>query len=270
MSSAHKQQGFSHVLLMVVVVVVLGVAGFALFKVMKSEQNAGTSNSTDADGSNSDGPAPLKNIGFNLGPYDPATQRAGDVLFSQDLARALTSDPIYQKMIWADYGLQDIRSPNDPTKRNVQPTIYLPLGTKVLAPIDGVVVKVEKLYSNDWTIWFGRDKDDTWNYETEHVDNPVVKAGDKVTAGQVVAEVSSFSSKNIPGFGLYELGLFHPENNEPTHHCPFRYMDKSVKAKTQAYLMALYQEWEKYLGTEVYDENSYVMPGCAIDTPAKG
>jgi biotin carboxyl carrier protein len=213
---------------------------------------------------------PSKSIGFNLDYYDPAASTAGDFHFTPALAKTITSEPIYQNMIWSDYGIQDNRSPDDPTKRNVQPTFILPLGTKVLAPVDGDVTKVEKLYSGDYTIWYSKDTKSTWSYETEHVNNPLVKVGDKVKAGQVVAEVSTYNSRNHPGFGTLEIGLFHPENNEPTHHCPFKYLDESIRQETFAKITAFYKAWEEYLGKDVYNDAIYVMPGCQIDTPAKG
>ena len=216
-------------------------------------------------------PAPLKSIGFRLDYYDPATQRAGDFHFTKELAQVLSGDPIFQKLIWSDYGIQDVRSPNDPSKRNVQPTFILPLSTKVLAPIDGVVIRVETLYSKDWTIWFASSMEDTWSYETEHVSKPNVKIGDNVTAGQVVAEVSPHGSEHTRGFGILEIGLFHPLNNQPTHWCPFEHLGSSVKDDINKKIVALYAAWEKYLGDpSVYNHKSYPTPGCATLEPTKG
>lgn len=229
------------------------------------------SSAQEATSTTNDQPAPLKNLGFFLDLYDPTTQKAGDLHFTPELKKILTSDPIYQKQVWRDYGIQDIRSPDDPTKRNVQPTFYLPLGTKVLAPIDGVVTKVETLYSNDYTIWFSSNKKSTWSYETEHVKNVTVKVGDTVTAGQVVAEVSDYETHNTPGYGLIELGLFHPQNNEPTHWCPFEYLDSSVKEETNGKILSVYKGWEEFMNdASIYDEVNYALPGCATLEPTKG
>lgn len=221
--------------------------------------------------SRSDEPAPLKNIGFNLTAYDSSTNKAGDFEITDALKKIVTSDPIYGKQAWRDYGIQDVRSPNDPTKRNVQPTFYLPIGTKVLAPIDGVVTKVETLYSNDSTIWYSTSAESTWSYETEHVKNVQVKVGDTVTAGQVVAEVSDYDTRNTPGYGLVELGLFHPVNNEPTHWCPFEHLDASVKDQTLKNISSVYAAWESFVGdTTIYNESSYALPGCATLEPTNG
>lgn len=256
----------------ILVIIVIGAVSLVGWQLWFAKQKNGIETlTTIVTISNEDKPPKLKNIGFSLDYYNPATNRAGDFHFTKELAQVLSGDPIYQKLIWSDYGIQDNRSPNDPTKRNVQPTFYLPLGTKVLAPIDGEVTMVEMLYSKDYTIWFSENKKSTWSYEMEHVINPVVKVGDKVKAGQVVAEVSTHGSEHHPGFGIVEIGLFHPLNNEPTHWCPFVHFDDSIKDEMNKKILAFYIAWETYLGDDsVYNNANYPVPGCATLEPVKG
>lgn len=122
--------------------------------------------------------------------------------------------------------------------RNPQPTFYAPLGTQVLAPVTGTVSAVKKLYSGDYTIMIknGRSFGEIW--ETEHVINPVVKAGDRVTAGQHIALVSDYDSRWTPGIGLVELGLLRG-GNPPQHLCPFESIAGSKKQEIAAQLAAL-------------------------------
>lgn len=265
MSLTRKIFFFIALPLVLIFLIVFGLNAF------KSSSNPQVSTKEPETTELQDKPAPLKNIGFNLDYYNEATKKAGDLHFTAELSRILSSDPIYQKQVWRDYGIQDIRSPNDPTKRNVQPTFYLPLDTKVLAPIDGVVTKVETLYSDDYTIWFAVNSKSEWSYETEHVKNVTVKVGDRVTASQVVAEVSDYSTKNTPGFGLVELGLFKQINGEPAHWCPFEYLDSTIKEETLKKITSIYIGWEKFMGdTTIYNESTYAMPGCATLEPTKG
>lgn len=264
----HHQAGFAiiELILILVVVVAIGFIGYSAYNKI-SDKNTSNEFGLSSD----DQPPALKNVGFNLDYYDPATSRAGDFHFTQALAEVLNGDPIYQKLIWSDYGIQDNRSPNDPTKRNVQPTFRLPLGTKVLAPIDGEVTRVETLYSGDYTIWFAENPKADWSYEMEHVIKPIIKVGDKVTAGQVVAEVSTHGSEHHPGFGIVEIGLFHPLDNEPTHWCPFVHFEDSIKDEMNKKILSLYGAWETYLGDDsVYDNADYPTPGCATLEPTKG
>ena len=266
-----QQKGFAALEIIIILIVVGVIVAVGLSVVSKKSGNPISSLINPTESSDKDEPPKLKNIGFNLDYYDPATNRAGDFHFTKALASVLSGDPIYQKLIWSDYGIQDNRSPNDPTKRNVQPTFRLPLGTKVLAPIDGEVTRVEVLYSKDYTIWFAEDDKATWSYEMEHVINPTVKVGDKVTAGQVVAEVSTHGSEHHPGFGIVEIGLFHPLNNEPTHWCPFANLDDSIKDEMNKKILGLYTAWEAYMNDPtIYNEASYPIPGCATLEPSKG
>ena len=106
------------------------------------------------------------------------------------------------------------------------------MGTKVRSLVDGVVTNVPLLYSNDYSIMVATNSKSQWQYETEHVTNPLVKVGDTVTAGQVIAEVSPHSKDGNSGFGMVEIGIL-KGGNPPQHICPFAYLDPSVKDDIQ-------------------------------------
>ncbi|MBI4175273.1 M23 family metallopeptidase [Candidatus Berkelbacteria bacterium] len=201
-------------------------------------------------------PLLLKSIGFTLEAYDPATERAGDLLF--------TKTKLQFDRLWMDFGftIPAAVSASGLDKQNPQPTFIVPLGTKVRSLVDGVVVEVKQLSSNDWTVMVAQDTRSSWIYETEHVVNPVVAVGDRVTAGQVVAEAGNFNNNAPAGFGIFEIGLLHG-GNPPEHVCPFAYLDASVKDDIQAQIRSLYQTWEAYVGDPtLYDEASMPLPGC--------
>lgn len=203
-------------------------------------------------------PLLLGSLGFNLEDYDASTGRAGDILFTN------TKLPFDQ--IYSPYGQQDPRSPNDPSKRNPQPTVILPLGTKVSSIVTGEVVEVKELYSGDMTVWVAKDKNSSYFYETEHIKNPTVSVGDKVVAGQIIGEVSDYDSHNNPGFGLIEIGILRSstDGGVPEHICPLNYLDPSIKTKTLDSLTKLYVAWNEYLGKEVYNYSTYATPGCVV------
>lgn len=201
-------------------------------------------------------PLKLKSIGITLGKYDPKTGKAGDIVFTNKNLEQSNG------LIFYDYGM--VAEANSAAERrlNPQPTFILPLGTKVHSLVDGVVVNIPKLYSNDYSIQVGSSKDSQWLYETEHVINPLVKVGDAVKAGQVIAEVSPHDSQYHPGFGLYEIGILHA-GNPPTHVCPFDYLDESIKSSVLANLTDFYKSWESYRNDQtLYDESKHVVPGC--------
>ncbi len=155
-------------------------------------------------------------------------------------------------------------------KSNPQPTFVVPLGTKVLSLVDGVVAAIPTLWSGDFSVQVTQDgKMQKWIYETEHLINPQVKVGDKVTAGQVVGEVSNFNSGAPPGYGTVEIGIL-KGGQKPEHVCPFLYLDDSIKDDTFTKMKNLFRDWEEYTGnTSLYDE-SLPVPGCLTLVPIEG
>lgn len=73
-----NQDGFAMIFGIILVVIVIGAMSFAGWKIWSSEkQKDGTGiSSTKETTSREDVPPKLKNIGFNLDYYDPATNRA--------------------------------------------------------------------------------------------------------------------------------------------------------------------------------------------------
>src|SRR3990167_2404096 len=195
------------------------IGGIVLWKLQAPHQE--TAQTAQMRQTNPDEPPLLlKGIGVTLAEYDPATNKAGDFVF--------TKQKLQFDRIWMDYGFSIPASSAGAAKRNPQPTFILPLGTKVRALVDGIVVDVPKLYSGDYSVMVAPDMKSRWRYETEHVINPTVKIGDRVAAGQVIAEVSDYDSRNTPGFGLVEIGIL-KGGSPPQHLCPFQYLDPSIK-----------------------------------------
>jgi biotin carboxyl carrier protein len=247
----NNQKGFGFVEIIIIAVVLLGI-GFVIWRVMSAN---GSNSASDASKSDV---FVMKSIGFNLDYYNESTNHAGEMMF--------TKLPLQFDQIWGDFGQQDPRTPNDPTKRNPQPTYILPLGTTVQSLVDGTVSKVEELYSGDFTIWVTPNGNDQLNFETEHVSDPSVKLGDKVTSGQVIAEVSPHDSDHHPGFGVLEIGVLGRSGDRPSHTCPYQYLDASVKDDIYKKITALHAAWEKYLGKDVYGD-TFALPGCVSLEP---
>ncbi len=157
-----------------------------------------------------------------------------------------------------------------PAKYNPQPTFIVPLGTPVRSLVDGVVANMPTLWSGDISIQVTKDgKMQKWVYETEHVRNPKVKVGDRVSAGQAIAEVGSFGSGGPDGFGTVEIGIL-KGGNPPQHVCPFAYLDESIKTETLKKLTSLFKAWEEYTGDQsLYSENNPI-PGCLTLEPIDG
>lgn len=209
-------------------------------------------------------PLLLKSVGIDLGEYDAAHQTVGDLAF--------TKKKLQFGVLFSEFGftIPADQTRNGQAKENPQPTWLVPLGTKVHALVDGVVVHVTKLYSDDYSVMVATDSKSRWMYETEHIINLLVKEGDVVKAGQVIGEVSPHSSEGNSGYGMVEIGILRG-GNPPQHVCPFAYLDPSVKSRIQGQLLGYYRAWEAYVGdTSRYDEVAQPTPGCLTLEPLSG
>jgi|Napbiome12C3dose_1001474.scaffolds.fasta_scaffold00004_145 murein DD-endopeptidase MepM/ murein hydrolase activator NlpD len=206
-------------------------------------------------------PVKIKGIGVNLDYYNPETKMAGDVRFK---GQDFDFKPSFEEFgIWREPvgGFEGSFNP--------QPMWSVPKGTKVHALVDGFVKDVPKLYSGDYSVVVVTSMDSRWTYETEHVNNPIVKPGDFVKAGQVVAEASTANSNG--DWAWFEIGIGRGTQNsweKPKHVCPFAYLDDSIKEKTLKKITALMTEWEKFANKpNGYNQSKMPIPGClTLDT----
>ena len=181
----------------------------------------------------------------------------------------------------ADFGFLDGEGTEN-ERRNPQPTFHVPLGTPVLAPIDGMVSEVKMLYSGDYTIMFvGSAGDRSIAWETEHVEAVLVNPGDVVRAGQPVASVSNYlctySKKQFGndsycglGIGLVELGYL-VGGAVPRHYCPFGTLtDPTAIGRIESELSNARSAIEQLAGKRLFDTENWVTPNCIIDEPIEG
>ena len=146
-------------------------------------------------------------------------------------------------------------------KSNPQPTYVVPLGTPVRSLVDGIVAAIPTLWSGDYSIQVTADgKMQKWVYETEHIINPKVKVGDRVTAGQIIGEASTFDRGAPAGYGTVEIGIL-KGGQTPEHVCPFAYLDDSVRDEIFSKMKNLFQTWEDYTGNQALYPDSEI-PGC--------
>lgn len=208
----------------------------------------------------------IKHLGLNIAPYNPATGMAGDLKFIKSKLGG-TDRPLSE----FGYIIPGANTSTGRDKPNPQPTFSAPLGTKVHSIVDGEVVRIETLYSNDVSIMVASSKESPWIYELEHVINPTVKVGDRVKAGDIVAEVSTHDSQHYPGIGIVEIGILHGQNNgrPPEHVCPFQYLDPSVKDTLHQQIRDLQASWEAYRGDTTIHGNDPIA-GCKSLDPIEG
>jgi len=208
----------------------------------------------------------IENIGLEIDFFYNETNKAGD--FEFDTFVYPRGQEIYNHKIFYDYG--DMSTDDNGTvKLEPQPMFIAPLGTKIHAITSGVVSSISTLYSNDYTIHVIKPQNPKWTYEHEHVINVTVEIGDKVIAGQIIAEISDYNQwlKN-DGYGVFDIGILTTENGMPVHHCPFMYLNESVKQDYFEKINALYESWERYTdNSSLYNEDEYAIPGCITLDP---
>lgn len=267
------QNGFAAILVMVVAALVLSVSAFLLLRPASNNRENPKSKTIQSESKNPESPKifpdsnepplKLKSIGVNLDYYDPKTGKAGDFKF--------TKAKLQFNRLFMGYGFFIPASSTSPDKKNPQPTFILPLGTPVRSLVDGIVADIPTVWSGDYSIQItDTGKLERWIYETEHVLNPKVKVGDKVRAGQIIAEVSNFDRGAPEGFGAVEIGLLHGGGDGPPEHvCPFAYLDDSIKEETFAKMRDFFKSWEEYLSIHtLYEESN--TPGCLTQGPIEG
>lgn len=252
--------------LIISIVLVLCIATYLLFFKEKSENKQEgniISNIVNDIKDSNDQTLYIKNLPINIEKYDKKTLKAGDMKFS--------NMKLEFNVMYFDYGYMVPANSVGPAKRNPQPTFIAPIGTKVKSIVDGVVVNIPKLYSNDYSVMVAKSKNSNMIYELEHVINPTVKVGDTVKAGDIVAEVSDYDSRNTPGYGLVEIGILVGGGNNPPHHlCPYLYLDPSSKDEIFSTLQQLYSDWNEFKGKNIYKLSDYKTIGCITEDQIEG
>ena len=255
-----NQSGFAHILI-VIMVIVIGLVSYAAFRTFQEKSSTYTSQNVQDKAMSSK--VKIKSMPVDIGTYDPVSKRSGDLVFPE---KKLPEG--VQPVLFSEFGykMPGNSANNFLSQASPQPTFIVAPNTKIKAMIDGQVVSVSKLYSNDYSIHM-KGKGSDLIFEHEHVIKPLVKEGDTVKAGTIIATASDYDARNLLGLGVFEMGLL-KGGNPPIHLCIFDYLDESIKQDTFNKISALKKSWEEYPGdTSLYDESSTAIPGCINRDP---
>lgn len=220
--------------------------------------------------SSRDIPAVIENWGIEAAKYDPATGYAGVMKIKGVTPPQFPNpkDTLMYSLIVGTYGAQ-LEGRLDP-----QLELFAPLGTKVISMVTGTVCGVPKLYSNDFSVRIAPPNTPCQGdaaailFEHEHLINPVVKPGDRVTAGQQIGEVSDYKKAWTEiGFGIIELGVAFTKSgsDRPWHACPTKYLAPSRADELKAVMASILQGWmDARNDPTMYDLAKQNPVGCEI------
>jgi hypothetical protein len=196
-----------------------------------------------------EGPPAIYGIGISLEPWDEETNSAGDVSF----------DGLqYEDRVFIEFGGYHAGEPN------VHPTFIIPLGAQIRAVSDGIVYWRKTLDDNDYDICVYRHEGDEWCITYEHVMNPRVEDGDTVKTGDVIGEAGRINE--FTESGKFDLKVWKGGSQTVLDYCPYMLFDESVKEEMQAKISMFASDWESFSGNDVYDEEDWIVPGCAAET----
>jgi murein DD-endopeptidase MepM/ murein hydrolase activator NlpD len=188
----------------------------------------------------------IHGLGVNFGPWDPATNRAGDFLFKAE-----------QTKVFLEFGAK-VGAGGGGTKELPTFEYKIDKNALVAAVAEGRIVRFEyQSDTQDYEILAQSIADPVWSVGYDHIKNIRVAMGDTVLAGTVLGN---------PGTRDAELGRFEiMVNNYATglSYCPFCVFDPDSVEVVQSRVRRHMTDWEAFKNdATIYDEENHVLPGC--------
>ncbi|MEK7625931.1 MAG: M23 family metallopeptidase [Patescibacteria group bacterium] len=255
MSMRSNDKGFSHILILIVLVV-LATVGFAVYRIASSDkknnpestQQSAKSGSQDSSGAEKD--LKLQNIGIdnidNIDITTNAVREYGD--------KGLKGFYVFGDKLG---GKDDVRKNPNFEYSSLKP------GTKVISAIDGKVTFIkEQTDSGDREVFIQPKDGSVWIIGYDHLVNVKVKKDDNVKAGDIIGEPGIQNN----GLRRFEIQINKEENGSTTHYCPSVLLDSSVKDSVLASLLKMQNNWETTTGLDLYSVESQNPVGCVVKT----
>lgn len=200
----------------------------------------------------------LKNMGITIEPWNKQTNLAGDLIFSKKLL--FDDGRVSNDKVFIDFGHKEKYRPDD--IGSIEYWFYVPLKTKVRAPIDGTVEVAFFNHTKDWGVNIRTDNSE-WIVSFEHLVNLIVKEGDTIKAGDIVGEATPRTTfKNE--IAMVELAVW-TGGKGIVKYCPFNYLDESLKPVYKEKFEKVANDWETFIGRDVYQQEKWVAPGCLVE-----
>ena len=195
----------------------------------------------------------LKNLGVNINTWDKTTNLAGDLIFDKSL---LFDDvQISNDGPFVEFGHVEKNKPN--SSPWIEYWFFVPLETKIQAPTNGVVSIFYIEHSEDWIVSI-QEEGSEWIVSLEHILNLEINDGDAVKAGDIVGEAGLRY-----GVAFIELAIW-TGGDSIFKYCPFDFLEESLKPIYEQKINQLANDWEEFIGQDVYQQEDWVSPGCLV------
>ncbi len=246
-----KQNGFSVVELLIILVVLGLIVFVALFVYRKNNQSKTQSNNTTSNSgevAKNDDNLALFNLGIaNMDEVNVTTAATRDFTASGHKGFYIFGDIL----------------PGTPVRHNPNfEYASMKEGSKVISAIEGVVGFIKQQPdSNDYEVFLMTSEKSRWVIGYDHLTELKVKKGDKVKVGDTLG----VPARQNNGLLRFEFQVNKDDGTSNAMHvCPVTLLDKSVKNSWVEQLQSSQAKWEQVTGLELYDTSKQDPAGCLM------
>ena len=201
----------------------------------------------------------LQGFGVNIDLWNKQTNLAGDLIFTKKLL--FDDGRVANEKVFLDFGSKDKYRMND--IGSIEYWFYVPLKTKVRAPVGGKIQVRFFNHTQDWGVNIMQDGSQ-FIVSFEHLVNLVVKDGQIVKVGDVLGDAAPRKTFNYE-IAMVELAVW-TGGPQIIKHCPFNFLDESLKSLYGGKLKKVASDWKEFIGKDVYQQEKWVAPGCLVES----
>jgi hypothetical protein len=192
----------------------------------------------------------IENLGVRFGPWNPATNRAGDFLFV-----------LNQQKVFLEFGAV-VSSGGGGFKELPTFEYRVRKDAWIVAIAEGKVTRlVYQPDTRDYEFSATSESDQDFEVGYDHILNLRVVMNQSIHPGDTLGQAGTWNED----LGRFEIMI----NNNKTRlsYCPFSYFDTSKAEAVTGQVLQLMRDWEKFKNdTTIYDEREQTLPGCRMNS----
>ncbi len=196
----------------------------------------------------SDSTIVIRNFGVDFGPWDPATNRAGDFVFKAG-----------EQKVFIEFGAL-IPAEGGGTK--AFPAFEYRVGRNANVKVVAVarIVQIDQRSdTQDCTILTRSIEDSHWDIRYDYIRNPRFAVGDTVLTGSILGNPGTWNAD----LGRVQIMVIHTTTG--FSHCLFSLFDSASADAYKRKVLRHMADWEAFKNdATIYSEESQALPGCGI------